>query len=87
VAVPVPVVGDDVVVPVEDGTGEAVGEGLPVGFPDADGVGDASGPEELAVGVAVGLDPGVPLDGDGVGALPPSRFVNVVPVVDELPSG
>ena len=85
--VAVPVVGDEVVVPVEEGAGEDVGDTRPVEFSDADGVGLASGLDDVGGWVAVGLHPGVPPEGDGdTSALPP-RFVSVVPDAPELPSG
>jgi hypothetical protein len=87
VVVPVPVVGDAVVVPVvPEGAGEEVGE-TPVGLSDADGVGLASGPDDVVDGVDVELDPGVPPVGDGVTSLLPPMFVNVVPDPLALPRG
>ena len=87
VVVPVPVVGDELVVPVApEGAGEEVGEASRR-LSDADGVGLASGPDDVGEGVDVGLDPGVPPVGDGVTSLLPPRFVNVVPDSLALPRG
>jgi hypothetical protein len=86
VVVTVPVVGDGGVVPVDEAAGEEVGEAPPVRSWDADGVGLASGPDEVG-DVAVELDPGTPPEGDGDTSLLPPMFVSVVPDVDELPRG
>jgi hypothetical protein len=87
VVVAVPVVGDEVVVPVEEGAGEDVGETRPPGFSDSDGVGLACGADEVGTGVAAGFDAGVLLDEDGDTLLLPPRFVSVVPDPPELPKG
>jgi len=86
VVVPVPVVGDELGVAVEEAAGEEVGD-APREFADADGVGLTSGPDEVGDGDAVWPDPGVLLDGDGLTPPVPPMFVRVVPDSVELPRG